>query len=335
MSNIASRRPAWAWLVALAVATSLLFALLRQMDWSHVGQELHNLRPGWLVIAVGFNLAIIAIWAIQWSVFLPRAKRVAYRRVFEIVALTTMVLNTVPYMVGHASGVLLLARRGKVGHTAALSVLALDQLAEGLAKLSILVLVAVFIPIPPWLQQGIIGLVTGVALLLVILSWFAHRHRELRPPKGSDKSSRLSVVAQLISKWAHQLEALRSAKVFGTGLLLALAMKIAEITAILCVQRSLGVDLPIWSALLILATVGLATMVAIAPANLGVYEATVFFVYRYLGATPEQALGLALMQHLCYLIPLVGTGYLLILRQNLRHYRRDRSLGATRLADET
>ncbi len=79
----------------------------------------------------------------------------------------------------------------------------------------------------------------------------------------------------------------------------------------------------------------MATMVAIAPANLGVYEATVFFVYRYLGATPEQALGLALMQHLCYLIPLVGTGYLLILRQNLRHYRRDRSLGATRLADET
>ena len=59
-----------------------------------------------------------------------------------------------------------------------------------------------------------------------------------------------------------------------------------------------------------------ATLVPLAPGNLGVYEATVFFIYQYLGIAPEQALALALVQHLCYLLPLAGTGYVFILLRN-------------------
>ena len=76
-------------------------------------------------------------------------------------------------------------------------------------------------------------------------------------------------------------------------------------------------------------------MVAVAPANLGVYEATVFIVYRYLGVTPEQALGLALLQHLCFLIPMVGTGYFLILFRNVSRPEPDQSFAGTRLPDES
>ena len=335
MRLVASRRPAWLWIVALVIATSLLYIVLSRVDWGRVALELGEISPGWLVVAAGFNLAIIALWAAQWHVFLPRGARVRYRAVFKIVALMTMVLNSVPYMVGHASGVLLLARHGRVGHSGALSVLALDQLAEGFGKLSILLLVALFIPLPPWLQQGIVGLVAGVAVLLIVLLWFAHRYRAPTQPHNDQTQSPWQPVGTFVSRWAHHLEALRDARVFGLGLLLALAMKASEATAILCVQQSFGLDLPAWSALLILASVGLATMVAIAPGNIGVYEATVFFVYQYLGASPEQALTLALIQHVCYLVPLVGTGYLMLLVHNIRHPDSDHSFTGTRFAGET
>lgn len=335
MTRKSAARRRWMWALALVVATSLLFVIFNNVDWTRVWHEVQRVQPVWLLAAVVLNFAILLLWSLQWRVFLPRAQRVDYSRMFETVALMATVTNSVPYMMGHASGVLLLAKRGKVGHTVALSVLALDQLAEGLAKISVLLVVALFIPIPPWLRHGILVLVAGVTSLAVVLLWLAHRHREPARPLGDGRTSPLDAVAHFVSRWAHHLEALRSARVFGAALVLALTMKLAEAGAILAIQRSFGIDLPLWSVLLVLASVGLATMVAIVPGNLGVYEATVFFVYQYLGASPEQALGLALIQHVCYLIPLAGTGYFLILRQNLRRHRRDQSLGRTRLADET
>lgn len=334
MSTVKTKHRRLAWIAALLVATSLLLLLISRVDWGRAWHELGRVQPLWLVAAVGGNFAILLLWSFQWSVFLPGGRRVAYRRMFETIALMAMVMNSVPYMMGQASGVLLLARRGRVGHTVALSVMALDQLAEGLGKISVLLIVALFIPVPPWLRHGILVLVTAVLSFLVLLLWFAHRHREPAEPPAHGSSSLARSVTHFISRWAHHLEALRSARVFGVGLLLALGMKAAEALAIFAVQRSFGVDLPLWSVLLVLATVGLATMVALVPGNLGVYEAAVFFVYRYIGASPEQALGLALIQHLCYLVPLAGTGYLLLLRQNVLSHRRAHSPTESRLADE-
>jgi uncharacterized protein (TIRG00374 family) len=322
------------WAIALVVATSLLFVVFKNVDWTRVWLEVRRVQPLWLLAAVALNFAILLLWSLQWRVFLPRARRIKYSRMFETVAFMSTVTNSVPYMMGQASGVLLLAKRGEVGHTVALSVLALDQLAEGLAKISVLLVVALLIPIPPWLRHGILVLVAGVVSLLVILLWFAHRHREPAQRLERGRTSPWKAAAHFVSRWAHHLEALRSARVFGAGLVLALAMKLAEAGAILAIQRSFGIELPLWSVLLVLATVGLATMVAIVPGNLGVYEAAVFFVYQYAGASPEQALGLALIQHLCYLIPLAGTGYFLVLGKNLRRHERDQSLGRARLPDE-
>jgi uncharacterized membrane protein YbhN (UPF0104 family) len=52
-----------------------------------------------------------------------------------------------------------------------------------------------------------------------------------------------------------------------------------------------------------------ATMLPISPGNVGTYEASVFLAYRYLGVAPEVALSLAIVQHVCFMLPAVGVGY--------------------------
>jgi len=79
--------------------------------------------------------------------------------------------------------------------------------------------------------------------------------------------------------------------------------------AIMGVQAAYGVHISIAGSILVLATVILATMLPISPGNLGAYEASVFLVYRYLGVAPELALSLAIVQHVCFMIPAVGVGY--------------------------
>ena len=304
-------------MLGLAIASLLLFLCFRRIQWDRAWQELFHIRPSWLFLAVAVNLSIFVFWAAQWKVFLPKAHRVSFGRMIEINALMAMVMNTVPFLAGHALGVFLLAKRERVGSAVALSVMALDQLSEGLAKLSILLLVALLTPLPDWMREGILLVVSGVSLLLVILLFFAYRYRNPYEPKGDLLNVGWNSMWPFITRWAHHLEALRSFRRFFLGLLLAYAMKGAEATAILAVQKGFHLNIPIWSVLLILAGLNVATMVPVTPGNIGVYEATVFFIYQYLGVPPEQALGLALLQHLCYLLPLVGTGYLLVIARNV------------------
>jgi uncharacterized membrane protein YbhN (UPF0104 family) len=147
-------------------------------------------------------------------------------------------------------------------------------------------------------------LVSVLGVTFVILS-FRFRH----PVTASRPAGVLGRVQHFGAQWAHSLEGLRTPRVFGTSIALALGMKAAELGGILAVQRSLGLDLPVGTALLVLASVNFATVVSVSPGNLGVFEAASFAAYRLTGVSPEQALMLSLLQHVCYLIPMVGVGY--------------------------
>ena len=303
-------------MVGLALATGLLVASFGAVEWSQVTSQLLDVRAVWILPAIVANFLILVAWTAQWRVIVPTGLRPPYGKLFEIVTLTSMVSNTVPYMAGQALGFVLLARRGAIGHAAALSVVALEQLAEGLAKLLVLSAVLVIIPIPPWIRDGLLILVLAVGTLLIVLLSFAHRFRKYEPSQKTSPTLWIRC-KQFVARFSSHLDALRSWKRFGTALLLAVLMKAAEGLAIYAVQVAFGVDLPFWSVLLVLASVGLATMVAVTPGNLGVYEATVFFVYQYIGLPADTALGLALLQHVCYLLPMTGVGYLVLWYRNL------------------
>ena len=100
-------------------------------------------------------------------------------------------------------------------------------------------------------------------------------------------------------------------------LLLALAKKVVEVLAIVCVQRAFGVTLPVTSGILVLAALNLATLLPVVPGNLGVYEAAVVLTYTHLGIPAERALGMAVVQHVCYFAALALPGYAWLARDGV------------------
>ena len=218
--------------------------------------------------------------------------------------------NTIPFPGGHAVGVMALARRAKVGHTVALSVLALDQLMEGFAKIFVLTLVAFFVPLPELMGQAILVFIVAICLLASIMFYLAHKK-----PGIQEEEEALSLTGKIktfVSRWASYLEILRDMRIFSFGLLLALIMMLAQTLGIWAVQKSLNLDLPVWAPILAMGALNLATVLPITPGNFGVYEGTAFLVYKFCGLTPELALSLAFLQHICFLVPMVGAGYLVL-----------------------
>jgi uncharacterized protein (TIRG00374 family) len=292
----------------LVGATLLLVVALQDIDWDRLLQLLRGLRVSWVAVAILLNASIIILWSMQWRILVPGERSVPWASMFLVVSAMAMISNSVPFMIGQASGVLLLARYGGISHASALSVYTMEQVAEGIAKIVVVIGVALLAPLPAALERGVQGLAVVVSVLGVTFVVLAFRFRH--PPADEQPAGALGRVKNFGARWAHSLEGLRSPPVFGAGIALALGMKVAELGGILAVQQSLGLDLPLGTALLVLASVNFATIVSVSPGNLGVYEAASFGAYRLAGVSAENALSMSLLQHICYLIPMVGVGYL-------------------------
>lgn len=305
MSAATARSPLAARLLALAVLTALVVIAARRLSPARVVASLAVAHPLWILLAVACFAAILPLWALQWRLLVPGSPRPPFSTMLGVIAMTSTVLNTTPLLVGEAAGVFFLVGEAGVGRAAALSVLAMDQLFVGMAKLVVLASAATVVALPPWMARGAQALFAAVGALLVgvvVVAWQAERLSRLSsrmPARG----------ARLVVAIGAALAPIRSPARSGGALALALAKKLAEVLAILCLQRAFGVELPLASALLVLAAVNIATLLPVVPGNVGVYEAAVVLAYGQFGIAPERALGVALVQHACFFVALALPGY--------------------------
>ncbi len=116
----------------------LFYLCLQSIDLDRAWIEFSRADPFWLFAAVFFNACILGVWSSLWYLLLPEKCSVPFSRIFQANSYMSTSCNTIPFPGGHAVGVVALARRAEVGHSVALSVLALDQLMEGFAKIFVL-----------------------------------------------------------------------------------------------------------------------------------------------------------------------------------------------------
>ena len=299
------------WLLAWALLTGLVVVAFQGIAWDEAVAALVRADPGWLAAAVVANVLILPLATGQWLLFLPRGHGVRFTTMLWIQSVTSTVANGGPFLAGHAAGIHLLATRGGTGHAVGVSVKALDQLAEGVAKLSLVGAALLAVPIPPRLRAGAVGLAVTVPALGALLLLAAHRSHALERWAAATDGWR-GVALEFVAEAAEQLHAMRRPGVLFGGVLLALAQKVVEGIAIVAVLTSLGIQLPLWAVLLSLTAVNLSTMASVTPANVGVYEASALVAYRLAGLPTEVALGVAVLQHLAYLIPMAGVGWIVL-----------------------
>ena len=291
-------------LLALLALTGLIVVAVQRMDLGRAAALLASVRGEWLALAIACYASILPLWAWQWVLLSPRSPAPRTREMLGVVTLTSSVMNTTPILVGEATAVFLLVTRTRLDRAAALSVLAMDQLLVGVAKLCVLAVAAIVAPLPEWMTRSVLGLLASIALLGGALFVAAWRHADVEGALAHVVPAR---IAAALGAFARSLEPLRSPR----GLLalgLALLKKAAEVAAILCVLHAFGLRESIAAAIVVLAVLNLATLIKVVPGNVGVFEAAVVLALTRFGITPEQALGVAVVQHVCYFAALALPG---------------------------
>lgn len=315
------RIPRWLLLVLWVGLTVALILALRELPWHRAMEQARKSDARWLVVAVLANMIPLPLWTMEWRQLAPGNVRVAFGRMFEVIAVMAAVLNSVPFFAGEASGVAMLVGRAGLSRGAAVSVLAMDQLLGGLVKIVLLAAAAILVPLPVWLRTGILLLVLGVMAMLAVLVPLAHRWDSIRDRLLSRPSRFRQFVARIAALGVH-LDAVRESHRVWRVALLALLKKSVELVGIIAVQIAFGLHPSFLAAILVLSALAIATLMPIAPANIGVYEAMVFAAYRFMGVPTETALGLAVMQHLCFLLPTLAFGYFILTWRQLQPRRK-------------
>jgi uncharacterized membrane protein YbhN (UPF0104 family) len=283
------------WIAAWIVTTALLVILIRQVDATRLLAALNRASWPWLALAVAANLLILPVGALQWWILLPAGVVMRYARVLRIFSLTSVANNTTPSIIGHAAAGVMLAAEPGSSAAVGVRVIAIDQVTVGMAKAAVLILAYATGPIPAWMRVGLGTLIGGVAVLVLAIIGAAWIFRD------SASFSWLRMTG-----WGRQVPA---------AFLLALGVKAAEGLGIAAAQASFGLPVSIGSVSLALAATSLSSLVPIAPANVGPYEAATYAAYRALGVTSDAALGVALVQHAAQLVAAIVPGYLVMLRR--------------------
>ena len=292
-------------LLALLALAGLIVVAMRRMDLGRAAAQLTAVRVEWLVLAMVCYAAILPLWAWQWRLLSPGTPATRPREMLGVVTLSSSVMNTTPLIVGEATAVMLLVTRAGLDRASALSVLAMDQLLVGVAKLALLALAAVVAPLPEWMTRSVLGLLASLLLLGAALFVVAWRHADVESALARVLPSR---IAAALGAFARSLEPLRSAARGLPALGIALLKKVAEVAAIVCVLRAFGLRESVAAAIVVLAVLNLATLIKVVPGNVGVFEAAVVLALTRFGVTPEQALGVAVVQHVCYFTALALPG---------------------------
>jgi len=306
--------PRWGWFVATGIALGLLAWSARHADLGAVAAELRRLQPGWLLLALLAYGFTVVIWTALWRSWARAVRPTGWREMAGVTTLLLLGANTLPFFGGHALGVVLLVRQAGLPLAAALSVLTVDQLLEGLAKAACLLAAATVSPAAPWLTGALA--VIGLGALLVLAGMLAAAWM-LRAGRGGEWVARFGRPGRFVAAWAGHLGVLRDGRRFALGLAVALTVKAGEATALYCVQRALEADLPISTLPLVLCATQVAGMLPVSPGNLGVYEAAALVTYTSLGLPASTALGLALLQHAAYLAIVIPPGVVLLIWRSL------------------
>ncbi len=298
-------------------STGLLLWCFKKVDWQRFLENIEHVDVKYLALGFGVTFVIILAKSLQIKIYLPKEHRIPYKNIFHVVAIYLMTASLLPFWGGHALFVYLLGKREKVGPTVALSIITVDQVLDGFGKLAVFLAVALWVPFPDWMGEGIRAFLVLFSVAYIVVFFLAYRYRDPSHDRSVGLKG-LKKIGEFFRKWAHYLKPIHDIKKISLVILLAIFFRVLEALAVMTVQKAFGVQLPLYSSLLIVAALSLATVLPFAPGRMGVFEAAVFMTYQYMGVDATQAMAMALFVHMVHSLPFILTGWLTSLKVGFR-----------------
>ena len=289
--------------VKYSIAFLLIGLFVWLADLSQVASAVAELTWGTAAALILVSVLLIYVSALKWKIFIE-----AYGREASLSRLYLL------YLVGYFVNLLMPSYVGgdavrswyvgkKIGQHEAAAATILERF-TGLIAMVFLALLFMW-----WLPAVTIELkatILVIALGLVVVSWLALTPRAIELFGKFPLFSKFRV--HLLKVQSGLQLAAKNPKLLLNAMVLSLLFHSITVVNVLVAGAAVGwVDAPFWELFVVLPLILLIGIIPITPSGLGIQEGAYYFFLPLLGATPAQAIGVALvLRAKAYLLAGVG-----------------------------
>ena len=306
----------------LLVSIVLLFFTFRGLGAEQFLNNLRQLHPPLLVIAVLTYFLAVAVIALRWSFLLRAAQRIPLHALTRIVTIGYMGNTVYPLRAGEALRAYLLHRDYQVPFARATATILVERVFDGLVMLSFVLLGLLLTDVQSAQVKAIATvtapLFTGAMLALFFLAAQPNRLRQLIHSLLDILPQQLeTAIGDISEDIIAGLKGLRN-RVYLTGAVASSFVTWAlEAGVYWIVMFAFGLELSYPLALLIVGTVNLAGLIPASPGQVGVYEFVVSAILIAAGIPAAAAAAYAVAVHIIVALPVTVVGFVFLVRQGM------------------
>lgn len=292
--------------------------------------NLHQVLIAFTAVRVWYILLALVIYFIglwvrsyRWKILVNPVKVISNNRLFPILIIGYMANNILPLRMGDIYRAYVLGKKENISKSASLATIVVERLFDGLAMLVFLVigLLALQTLFTSWERTVLLFssvILFGMLVVLLLIIWFRslaeliiHWFTKWLPVGFSTKLQRWS------SAFLDGLAVLKSGPVILSVLFYSLLSWLIEAMMYYFIAVSMVMNLPSYTAPIILAVSNLGMMIPSSPGAVGTFE---FFCAK--SATlfinnPAISLSYAILVHALWMIPLTILGLFYMMKENL------------------
>jgi len=269
--------------------------------------------PLFFVLALGSIL--LTTWAkgIRWRLlFYPGQARFSIRDCVAALLAGQLANNVLPARLGDLLRVYLLGERGGASNVFSLATIVVEKAMDSVLLLLLIALLAVRMPMPPWLARSSLLLSGLLGILLALLLMVANQRRRIVQVLDGWIARHSSLgflrVIQHLAEASGELRALHNgwvqAQLWGWSLLIWLIAILTNALVFWSLHQSFDPLAPP----LLLAVLMSGAILPTSPLQLGVFHYLCIITLSLFGVAQSTALGYAVLLHLVVYLPIIIGG---------------------------
>lgn len=263
-------------LVIVPLAVAVLLIWKRGPSWDAVADAFEAVAWGWILAAIGLNLASILARSVAWTTVINQAMpppRPRFRSIFSAFSIGLLGNAVLPGRIGELARVAVLTRK-MPGRRGAWATLVGTVFAHRVFDLIPLALIAGYVllsaELPVWALSSVVGFIVLAIALLAFSIASARRYDVQHLPLDA-----LGAVRRLVTMARQGLGVMHAPVPAAVAVVLQCAAWGLQVLAVYAVMRGFQIDEGLSAAALILVLMNVVTIFPLWPGNVGLLQATI------------------------------------------------------------
>jgi uncharacterized protein (TIRG00374 family) len=308
-------------LVGLAISLVLLYFTFRGLNWQDVGAALRSANYIYVALAAIVILAAFAVRAMRWSWLLRPVRYLRWQGLFSVVLIGFFGNYILPAKTGELVRAYVLGKRESLSKSAILGSIAVEKTMDTLILFVILLATLWTVPMPEDISNferiAAVFLVVVLGMMLVLAARGRHvsnlivRGLQFVFPWWKER------VARITHSFVDGLSVLYHGSSIVVVMFLSLVIWLMTTLNFWLIGQALGLDLPLYAYVIIVAVTNMASFVPSAPGRFGTLEALSVFVLGIFGVDKNTAVLFPILLRLAQLAPIL-MGYFFLNREGIK-----------------